>query len=82
MRRLFPFVLGSRTEAEVADLYDAAKKKGVFLDPYAGANVWEYWAQGVEAYLMLVPKTGCPGELLAEDPDLYAYLEKRFGPSP
>lgn len=80
------FVMDSRTEARVVGLYEAAKARGVFLDPYAGSNVYEYWAQGVEAYLLLVPKQGSPGdshdntpeELKREDPDLFDYLESLF----
>lgn len=63
----------------IARLYEAAKLRGLFPDPYAASNDHEYFAQGVVYFL--IPKDapqrfGLNVEWLVEnDPDLYQLLK-------
>lgn len=67
----------------IKKLYDNAKKKDIFLDYYAGSNEYEYFAQGLEAYIAfqgkstLKPTAKNTRELLkTKDPDLYNFIEQ------
>lgn len=67
----------------IINLYEKAKKNNNFLDYYAGSNEYEYFAQGLEAYISfqgkstLKPTAKNTRDYLKEkDPDLYNFIEK------
>jgi hypothetical protein len=59
-------------------LYDAAKKRGLFVNPYAARNTGEYFAVAVDRYLLghnAPIRYGQAADWLkANDPDLYGLL--------
>ena len=67
-------------------LYQKALKMGIVLDYYAAANMHEYFAQGVEAFISIYkphreilnnnPLAHTRYELLVKDPDLYKFVRK------
>jgi len=70
-------------------LYYFAKIEGLWVDTYAGSNMKEYWAEGVQSYfgtnLQQQPSDGIhnwvntPAELARYDPRLYQLIDSIFG---
>jgi alpha-glucosidase len=70
-------------------LYYWAKIEGLWVDTYAGSNMKEYWAEGVQSYfgtnLQQQPSDGIhnwvntPDELAQYDPRLYQFIDSVFG---
>ena len=70
-------------------LYYLAKIEGLWVDTYAGSNMKEYWAEGVQSYfatnLQQQPSDGIhnwvntPAELAKYDPRLYQFIDSVFG---
>jgi len=74
---------GKIVQAEIDRLYAKAKAERKTLDFYSDANVMEYFAVGIEAYVSedkLADQKIAYGhtrkELLERDPDLYKLIEK------
>lgn len=79
--------LDASTRSRIETLFWQAKKEKRFLDYYAAANEWEYFAQGYEAYVSVVkrPNAGVTGrhtrdELKRLDPDLFDLFEELSNP--
>ena len=77
------YALPHHLQEKIQRLYRQALRKKRYLDYYAALSVFEYFAQGVEAYFSLFkrPGTGPTAchtrwELKEKDPKLYRLLEK------
>jgi tetratricopeptide (TPR) repeat protein len=78
--------LGKSEVKAIRKLYARARQEGRMLDYYAGANEYEYFAQGYEAFVSdrKRPSAGVTArhtghELLSRDPELYKFLVKLCG---
>lgn len=67
--------------SQVRRLFERAKKEGRTLDYYAYKNQWEYFAQGVEAFIsnvklpnILDTSIHTSRELYQKDPELYMFI--------
>jgi tetratricopeptide (TPR) repeat protein len=74
--------LGKQDAAIIRSLYERARREGRMLDYYAGANEYEYFAQGYEAFISdhKRPSAGVTArhtnqELLTRDGQLYSFLK-------
>ena len=75
-------------QAEFTSLYEDALNKGLWADTYAGSNIEEYWAEGVQSYfnsnLEAIPTDGVHNfvntraELAEYDPRLYEFIFEFF----
>ena len=83
--------LGNRFEAlllEFTGLYESATEHGLWTNTYAGSDIQEYWAEGVQSYfntnLEAEPPDGVHnhvntrGELARYDPALYDFISRFF----
>lgn len=68
---------------EILRLYRRALREKKYLDYYAASTVYEYFAQGYEAFISRFKRTGLAvtsyhtrKELREKDPDLYRFLKK------
>lgn len=63
----------------ISKLYEAAKERDLFADPYAGSNVYEYFAQGVTYYQIPADAPARYGInqlwIIKNDPELFRFLE-------
>jgi hypothetical protein len=73
---------------EFTRIYDAAIQQGLWQDTYAGSDILEYWAEGVQSYfntnLEAIPTDGVHNhvntreELAEYDPALYEFISRIF----
>jgi len=73
---------------EFTRLYESAKEQGLWANTYAGSDIQEYWAEGVQTYfntnLQAIPTDGVHNhvntrsELAEYDPGLYEFISKIF----
>lgn len=83
--------LGTNFEALLAEftgLYESAIEQGLWLNTYAGSDIQEYWAEGVQSYfnanLKADPTDGVHNhvntreELTEYDPGLYDFIARFF----
>ena len=75
-------------DVELKTALDAALAEGKWVDTYAGSNIYEYWAEGVQSWFNVNkernPVDGVHNavntreELQSYDPALYAIIAKYF----
>lgn len=77
---------------DLTQLYEDARSRGLWDRTYAGTNVAEYWAEGVQDYFDTNKRSrsgqpdgvhnhvGNREELKAYDPNLFDFIEKTIGP--
>lgn len=73
---------------EFTEIYESAKERGLWENTYAGSNIEEYWAEGVQSYFnanaQSVPGDGVHNhvntreELVEYDPALYEFISRIF----
>jgi len=73
---------------EFSDLYESAIQKGLWINTYAGSDIQEYWAEGVQSYfntnLEAEPTDGVHNhvntreELAEYDPQLHEFISRVF----
>ena len=73
---------------EFSDLYESAIQKGLWINTYAGSDIQEYWAEGVQSYfnsnLEAEPTDGVHNhvntreELAKYDPRLHEFISRVF----
>lgn len=78
-----------KTYNEVKAAFESARKKGLWKNTYAGTNVEEYWAEGVQSWfdvnLESIPSNGIHNEINTRselkkyDPTLAKLISKVFG---
>ena len=63
-------------------LYQAAKDAGKYRREYAATNPNEYFAEATQAYFHALERDGSRARAWLQDydPDLYALLERIYGP--
>ena len=81
--------LGSEDVNQIHNLYAQAARREAFLDDYAATNEFEYFAQGVEAYLSKfkmdarslawVYWKSSGADLKKVDPELFLFIENLIG---
>jgi len=74
--------------AEFTGLYESALQKGLWAKTYAGSNIQEYWAEGVQSYFNTNIEADPPDgvhnyvntrqELAEYDPALYEFISRFF----
>ena len=82
------YLFSAKERREIRGMFEKARRTHRTLDYYAAANEAEYFAQGVEAWVSLWKAAGQPVthghtrfELARRDPELFQWIERRFGPS-
>jgi hypothetical protein len=73
---------------EFTGIYESAIKQGLWENTYAGGNIQEYWAEGVQSYFNANAQSvlgdgvhnyvNTREELAEYDPALYAFISKIF----
>lgn len=81
--QIHQFALSEKDKNKILDLYNNARKENKFMDYYAESNEYEYFAQGIEAYIANQGKSTSKDTakntrklLLETDKELYLFIEK------